>query len=124
MNLVNLVYLIVVLFVACAAGFAGYKIKKSIGFIAVLVVLGLGYIMHVSYFENMFAKRFGGVLNVSTPAGHYHLVSTWKDDNLWQESFDPKTNSCVFREWSRSGVLEGEVRTANCNPAVLLLNKQ
>lgn len=116
MNLVNLGYLIVVLLATGIVGFIGCKVKPTIGIMGAVIVLVIGYVAYTSYFENMMAKRWGGVLNVQTPAGELHILSTWKDDNLWLETYLPDENICIFREWSKMGVLEGEVRIKNCNP--------
>jgi hypothetical protein len=43
-------------------------------------------------------------------------MATWKDDNLWIENYDPKTNTCHFREYSKGAMLEGKVLIKNCNP--------
>jgi hypothetical protein len=44
------------------------------------------------------------------------LAATWKDDNLWVENYDPATNTCHFREYSRGNLLQGTVTIQNCNP--------
>jgi hypothetical protein len=40
---------------------------------------------------------------------HYHVTTTWKDDNLWIENYDPKTNNCLFSEYSRGNLLQGRI---------------
>lgn len=118
MNLVNIAYLVVVLLLACGVGYMGFKVKKVVGVVAFTAILGMGYVMHVSYFENMFAKRFGGVLNVETPENMLFITASWKDDQLWILNYDPKTDKCIYREKSKVGALEGEVRISNCNPLI------
>lgn len=80
----------------------------------VVLLAGLGaYYFH---FEQIFVKRYGGVMTVSVPQGQLHLAATWKEDNLWIENYDPKTNTCHFREYSRGNLLQGQVTIRNCNP--------
>ena len=95
----------------------GYKMDKwknaIIGALVVLVVGNLAYYFH---FEQIFVKRYGGVMTISVPEGQLHLAATWKEDNLWIENYDPKTNTCHFREYSRGNLLEGHVVIKKCNP--------
>ncbi len=55
-------------------------------------------------------------MTLSVPEGQLHLGATWKDDNLWIENYDPKTNICHFREYSKGNLLQGKVTIKNCNP--------
>ncbi len=81
---------------------------------AVIFVLGWGaYYFH---FEQVFVKRWGGVMTIKVPDGQVHLGATWKDDNLWIENYEPKTNTCHFTEYSKGNVLQGKVTIKNCNP--------
>ncbi len=80
----------------------------------VIAIIGLGaYYFH---FQQIFVKRYGGVMTIKVPEGQLHIAATWKDDNLWIENFDPKTNTCHFSEYSRGNLLEGKVTVKNCNP--------
>ncbi len=81
-----------------------------------VVVLAIGFGAYYFYFQQIFVKRYGGVMTVSVPAGQLHLAATWKDDNLWIENYDPVTNTCHFREYSRGNLLQGQVTIINCNP--------
>jgi hypothetical protein len=86
----------------------------ALGLAALIGVIGtLAYYFH---FEQVFVKRWGGVMSINVPEGQHHMGLTWKDDNLWVENYDPATNTCVFREYSRGAVLTGEVTLKNCNP--------
>lgn len=80
------------------------------------VVLIVGWAAYFFYFQQVFVKRFGGVMSIRVPAGQMHIAATWKDDNLWIENYDPKTNECIFSEYSKGNLLEGRVRIKNCNP--------
>ncbi|MCG6866136.1 MAG: hypothetical protein LJE58_11990 [Thiogranum sp.] len=80
------------------------------------LVLFAGWGAYYFYFQQIFVKRWGGVMTISVPQGQYHVTTTWKDDNLWIENYDPKTNTCVFSEYSRGSLLQGRVTIKNCNP--------
>lgn len=84
--------------------------------IAAVSVLAVGMGAYYFHFQQIFVKRYGGVMSVSVPDGQLHLAATWKDDNLWIENYDPKTNTCHFREYSRGNLLEGRVIIKDCNP--------
>lgn len=100
----------------------GYKMQQwrysMIGAAAILLTGTLAYYFH---FEQIFVKRFGGVMTITVPEGQLHLAATWKEDNLWIENYDPQTNTCHFQEYSRGNMLEGHVIIKKCNP---LLRKQ
>ncbi|MGI9341274.1 MAG: hypothetical protein ACR2QV_00385 [Gammaproteobacteria bacterium] len=80
------------------------------------IVLFVGWAAYFFYFQQVFVKRWGGVMSVSVPDGQHHITATWKDDNLWIENYDPKTNRCIFTEYSKGNLLEGKVTIKNCNP--------
>jgi len=107
-------------FLAFATGclfFIGYKIKEwKHAFIAFFAVLAIGFLAYHFHFQQIFVKRYGGVMTIKIPEGEQHISATWKDDNLWIENYDPKTNRCHFREYSRGNLLQGQVTIKNCNP--------
>lgn len=84
--------------------------------IAAVVIWLLGTGMYYFWLEQIFVKRLGGTMNVTVEEGQQHVAATWKGDNLWIENYDPETNQCIFREYSRGNVLEGKVVIKNCNP--------
>lgn len=88
------------------------------GIILFLTTLILSWAAYFFHFEQMFVKRFGGVMNVTVKANEYHLHSTWKDDNLWIESYNPETQTCHFREYSKGNLLQGSVTIRNCRPLI------
>ncbi len=97
--------------------FLGYKIEEwKIATIACFSVLLIGFIAYHFHFQQVFVKRYGGVMTIKVPEGEVHLAATWKDDNLWIENYEPKTNTCHFREYSRGNLLQGQVSIKNCNP--------
>lgn len=100
----------------------GKSDKWKAGFISTVVVLIVGWGAYYFHFEQIFVKRFGGVMSLKVKEGQFHLGATWKEDNLWIENYDPKTNTCYFYEYSRGNVLQGKVSIENCNP--LLATKQ
>ncbi len=87
-----------------------------------MFVVGVGaYYFH---FQQIFVKRYGGVMTIKVPAGQLHIAATWKDDNLWIENYDPATNTCHFSEYSRGNLLEGKVTIKNCSPVRFPQNTQ
>ena len=90
------------------------NIRLALGASAVILAVGWGaYYFH---FQQMFVKRFGGVMSITVPQGQHHIAATWKDDNLWVENYDPASNTCIFSEYSRGNVLQGQVKIKDCNP--------
>jgi hypothetical protein len=80
------------------------------------ILLLAGWGAYYFYFQQIFVKRWGGVMAISVPEGQYHIATTWKDDNLWVENYDPKSNTCIFSEYSRGNLLQGRVTLKDCNP--------
>ena len=79
-------------------------------------VLLVGLLAYYFHFQQVFVKRYGGVMAISVPDGQQHITATWKDDNLWIENYDPETNTCHFNEYSKGNLLQGKVTLKNCNP--------
>ncbi|MBL7251522.1 hypothetical protein ACLD02_05830 [Alloalcanivorax sp. C16-2] len=75
-----------------------------------------GTLLYYFWLEQIFVKRLGGTMTLTIPAGQQHIAATWKGDNLWIENYDPETNRCIFREYSRGNMLEGQVVLKDCNP--------
>lgn len=88
----------------------------KLAFIAAAVILLSGWAAYYFHFQQIFVKRYGGVMSVTVPKGHYHITATWKDDNLWIENYDPEKNTCHFQEYSKGNMLQGKVTIKNCNP--------
>jgi hypothetical protein len=110
-------YWAVVIAVAMTAlWFMGRLNKWKPGFIAALVILFIGWMAYFFHFEQLFVKHYGGVMSITVPEGQMHITATWKDDNLWVENYDPKTNTCHFNEYSKGNLLQGRVTIKNCNP--------
>lgn len=95
------------------------KLKAAL--IATAVILFVGWAAYYFHFQQVFVKRYGGVMNVKVPDGQHHISATWKDDNLWIENYDPATNTCHFNEYSRGNLLQGKVTIKNCSPLMLLI---
>ncbi len=87
--------------------------------VAAAVLLFLGWALYYFYLQQIFVKRWGGVMTIKVPEGQYHIATTWKEDNLWVENYDPETNRCVFSEYSKGNLLQGRVTIKNCNPIAL-----
>lgn len=107
---------VIALVVAAMAIFAGKMNSIRGALISSAVVLIVGWVAYYFYFEQLFVKRYGGVMTISVPAGQHHIAVTWKDDNLWVENYDPATNTCIFTEYSRGNLLQGKVTMKDCNP--------
>ena len=88
--------------------------RVAIAVSATILVIGWGaYYFH---YQQVFVKRWGGIMHIGTRDGFQHLGVTWKDDNLWVETYNPADNTCHFNEYSRGDLLQGEVVIRNCNP--------
>lgn len=105
---------------AIAAGLIyviGQRMEEwKISMVAAVSVIIVGYLAYHFHYEQVFVKRYGGVMTVKVPEGEVHLAATWKDDNLWIENYNPEKNTCYFREYSRGNMLQGQVTIKNCNP--------
>jgi hypothetical protein len=115
-------YLYWIAVTATAGGFLYLLVKAKKGTIGVGVfaaIMLVGWAANFFYFEQIFVKRYGGVMSITVPAGQQHITATWKDDNLWVENYDPASNTCYFNEYSRGSLLQGQVTIKNCNPTRL-----
>ncbi|MBN4071697.1 hypothetical protein JYT30_00880, partial [Desulfotalea psychrophila] len=90
----------------------------KVGSIVALLILLLGWGFYYFRLEQVFVKKYGGVMSIRVPEGQYHITATWKDENLWIENYDPKTNTCIFSEYSKGNLLQGKVTIKNCNPII------
>ncbi len=105
--------------IAIAMGFVfilGRLDKWKVGLIGALVVFIIGWAAYFFHFQQLFVKRYGGVMSITVPEGQHHIAATWKDDNLWIENYDPASNTCHFNEYSKGNLLQGKVTIKNCNP--------
>jgi len=97
----------------------GHMIDEwKISVIAAVSVLLIGFVAYHFHFQQVFVKHYGGIMAINVPDGELHIAATWKDDNLWIENYDPKSNTCYFREYSRGNLLQGRVTIKNCNPVL------
>ena len=108
--------LVIALVVGAMTLLAGKMNNIRLALIASAAILIVGWGAYYFHFQQIFVKRFGGVMSIAVPQGQHHIAATWKDDNLWVENYDPATDTCIFSEYSRGNVLQGEVRIKNCNP--------
>ena len=63
------------------------------------------------------ARQVGGNITQTIPTNAQLVTVTWKGSNMWYMYYIPETNTCVFKESSLAGVLEGSVTFPNCNYA-------
>ena len=80
------------------------------------IVLVIGWGAYYFHFQQLFVKSWGGVMSVKVAKDEVHIAATWKDNNLWIENYNPKTDTCHFREYSKGNLLEGHVKIKRCNP--------
>ena len=100
-----------------ALALIGVKLNNlKAGLATTAVVLLVGWAAYYFHYQQVFVKRYGGVMTVTVPNGQHHISATWKDDNLWVENYDPVSNTCHFNEYSRGNLLQGRVTIKNCNP--------
>ncbi len=119
--MVTYLYWLSVIGVAAAALILiGWRLQKwGVGAVVAIALLTVFSLMYYFSFQQVFVKRWGGVMSVSVPKGQRHLSVTWKDDNIWIENYDPETNTCIFQEYARGNILEGKVLIKDCNPLVM-----
>lgn len=94
----------------------GRYLQWKVGLISALVIVAIGWGSYYFHYEQYFVKNLGGVMSIAVPDGQMHMQATWKEENLWIENYDPKTNTCIFSEYSKGSLLEGRVTIKNCNP--------
>lgn len=107
---------VIALVVAAMAVLAGRMNHLRAALVASALILLAGWGAYYFHFEQVFVKRYGGMMSISVPDGQHHIAATWKEDNLWVENYDPATNTCIFSEYSRGNLLQGRVTLKNCNP--------
>jgi hypothetical protein len=97
--------------------FVGAKLESwKIALGSALAVVLVGWAAYFFHFQQIFVKRWGGVMTIHVPEGQLHIGATWKDDNLWIENYEPATNTCHFSEYSKGNLLQGKVTIKDCNP--------
>ncbi len=112
-----LYWTVVIVVIALVLFVAGIKFEKwKAGLIIAAIVFTVGWLAFIFHFQQVFVKRYGGVMTISVPKGQEHIALTWKGDNLWVENYDPATNRCIFSEYSKGSLLEGKVIIKNCKP--------
>ncbi|HSO06148.1 MAG TPA: hypothetical protein VLW45_02855, partial [Pelomicrobium sp.] len=87
---------VIALVIGAMALFAGKMNNIRAALISSAVILVVGWAAYYFHFQQIFVKRFGGVMSVTVPDGQHHIAATWKEDNLWIENYDPATNTCIF----------------------------
>jgi hypothetical protein len=112
-----LYWMLVFAAVIAALVLIGGGLKRwGVAVIVALLVLLVGWAAYYFHFQQVFVKRWGGIMHITVPDGQFHIHATWKEDNLWIENFDPAKNECIFTEYSKGNLLEGRVIIRNCSP--------
>lgn len=108
-----------------AIGAVTYKTRfwKTGAFIGAIIFFTLWGYYHFRW-EQVLVKNYGGTMTLSVPKGLIHIGITWKDENIWIENYDPKTNTCYFSEYARGHLLEGKIVIKHCNPALPSANPE
>jgi len=73
---------------------AKFKQWRTATVLAVVLLIG-AWAAYSFHFQQLFVKQWGGVMSVTVPDGQRHLNATWKDNHLWIENYDPKSNVCI-----------------------------
>jgi hypothetical protein len=97
----------------------GKNKKWKTAIITSSIVFLIGLLAYYFHFQQVFVKHYGGVMSITVPDGQQHITATWKDDHLWIENYNPKTNTCHFNEYSKGNLLQGKVTIKNCSPVAL-----
>jgi hypothetical protein len=106
--------------IAVSLWFVGALLKQWRAALVIAALVGvIGTAAYYFYFQQILVKRWGGIMHISVPEGQRHMGVTWKEDHLWIENYDPASNTCEFREYSRGDLLQGRVIITNCNPLSL-----
>lgn len=116
--MITYLYWLGIFILAAGTFYFGIKLTKHIKWaaIAATIILLAGWGTYYFSLQQVFVKRYGGVMTIHVPEGQVHLGATWKDDNLWIENYDPAINTCIFSEYSKGNLLQGKVTIKNCNP--------
>jgi hypothetical protein len=115
-----LYWAVVIIAMAVALWLVGGLLKRwSVALVIAALIGIIGSAAYYFYFQQILVKRWGGVMHISVPEGQRHMGVTWKEDHLWIENYDPASNTCEFREYSRGDLLQGRVIIKDCNPLSL-----
>ncbi len=113
-------WFLVIALIAAVVFFVGFRMDAwKATFVVSAVILLTGWGAYYFHFQQIFVKKWGGVMSVTVPDGQRHISATWKDENLWIENYDPETNTCHFSEYSKGNLLQGNVQIKNCNPLLI-----
>lgn len=123
--MINYIYWLAIACVVVVIGGITLKTKWwKTGSSVIIAVLFIAWSLFYFKFEQAWVKKYGGSMTISVPKGYIHLGITWKDEHLWVENFDPKTNTCYFSEYAKGHVLQGTVIIQHCNPALPSTNPE
>ena len=113
-------WFLVIALIGAVVFFVGFRMDAwKATFVVSAVILLTGWGAYYFHYQQIFVKKWGGVMSVTVPEGQRHISATWKDENLWIENYDPETNTCHFSEYSKGTLLHGNVQIKNCNPLLI-----
>jgi hypothetical protein len=123
--MISYLYWLAVFGFVFVVGVAAFKTKFiKTGAVVIVSILLVAWSLYYFKYEQNWVKNYGGTMTISVPKGLIHLGTTWKDEHLWIENYDPKTNTCYFSEYSKGHLLQGEVVIKHCNPALPSANPE
>ncbi len=62
-------------------------------------------------------KKDAGAKEIELPEGKVHIGAQWAGNDLWIESFDPKTGTCTFVQYQAGKPVDATAITLkNCKP--------
>jgi len=97
-------------FLAAKAG------RVRTGVLVALTIVAIGWAAYYFRYQQVFVKQYGGVMSVTVKEGRRFLSATWKDENLWLLTYDPRSHTCYFNEYSKGNLLQGRVTIRHCDP--------
>lgn len=111
-------YVVLVFLMSLALGYIVHLFTKRKAYAAgtMLITAAVLVMLWYAVFENIAARKWGGTLTIHLPENARLMNMTWKEDSVWYLYYDPASGSCVFKEDSRHGLIEGGVVVKSCNP--------
>ena len=107
------VYILVALSLAAIAGILTRK-NSTLSYLSSVSVLLIAASAYYIYFEQHFAKSYGGNLNISIPSDRTLLNAYWKGSSLMLLTYQKSSNKCFLQEASKFGAIEGTVIISEC----------
>lgn len=111
-----IIYWLVVLVLIYLPYYFLSKEQRALKAVSVFAILLVSFISYSMYFEQLFAKKYGGTQTITVPEGERFIGISWKSDNFWLITHDIYDNICFYREHSKFSTIQGKIKIKNCNP--------